>query len=61
MNIEEQLRQLSGRETKMHFNNAEVNPDTIRAIQINEIVPSCPENDLLFNKNETERNTKKVD
>ena len=46
MNIEQQLRQLSERETDMRFNNVEVNPDMIRAILINEIVPSCPENDF---------------
>lgn len=46
MNIEEQLRQLSERETDMHFNNVEVNPEIIRAIMINEVVPSCPEDDF---------------
>lgn len=30
----------------MHFNNVEVNPDIIRAIMINEVVPSCPEDDF---------------
>lgn len=46
MNIEEQLRRLSERETDMHFNNVEVNPEIIRAIMINEVVPSCPEDDF---------------
>ena len=46
MNIEEQLRQLSERETDMHFNNVEVNPEIIRAIMINEVVPPCPEDDF---------------
>lgn len=46
MNIKQQLRQLSERETDMHFNNVEVNPETIQAIMINEVVPSCPEEDF---------------
>ena len=46
MNIKQQLRQLSERETDMHFNNVEVNPETIQAIMINEVVPSSPEDDF---------------
>lgn len=46
MNIKQQLRQLSERETDMHFNNVEVNPEIIQAIMINEVVPSCPEKDF---------------
>ncbi|MBJ2196268.1 MAG: uracil-DNA glycosylase family protein [Muribaculaceae bacterium] len=46
MNIKQQLRQLSERETDMHFNNVEVNPEIIQAIMINEVVPSCPEEDF---------------
>ena len=46
MNIKQQLRQLSERETDMHFNNVEVNPEIIQAIMINEVVPSCPEDDF---------------
>ena len=46
MNIKQQLRQLSERETDMHFNNVEVNPKIIQAIMINEVVPSCPEEDF---------------
>lgn len=46
MNIKQQLRQLSERETDMHFNNVEVNPEIIQTIMINEVVPSCPEDDF---------------
>ena len=46
MNIKQQLRQLSERETDMHFNNVEVNPEIIQTIMINEVVPSCPEEDF---------------
>ena len=46
MNIKQQLRQLSERETDMHFNNVEVNPEIIQTIMINEVVPSSPEEDF---------------
>ena len=46
MNIKQQLRQLSERETDMHFNNVEVNPEIIQTIMINEVVPSSPEDDF---------------
>ena len=46
MNIEELLQQLLERKTDMRFNNVEINPNTIRAIMINEVVPSCPEDDF---------------
>ena len=46
MNIKQQLRQLSERETDMHFNNVEVNPEIIQTIMINEVVPSFPEDDF---------------
>ena len=46
MNIKQQLRQLSERETDMHFNNVEVNPKIIQTIMINEVVPSSPEEDF---------------
>lgn len=46
MNIKQQLRQLSERETDMHFNNVEVNSEIIQTIMINEVVPSSPEDDF---------------
>lgn len=46
MNIKQQLRQLSEKETDMHFNNVEVNPEIIQTIMINEVVPSSPEEDF---------------
>ena len=43
MNIEELLQQLLERKTDIRFKNVEINPNTIRSIMINEVVPSCPE------------------
>lgn len=46
MNIQKELQQFSAGETDMQFNNVDVAPETIRAIMINEVVPSCPEEDF---------------
>lgn len=46
MNIQKELQQLFAGETDMRFNNVDVAPETIRAIMINEVVPSCPEEDF---------------
>ncbi len=46
MNIQKELQQFSVGETDLRFNNVDVAPETIRAIMINEIVPSCPEEDF---------------
>lgn len=46
MNIQKELQQFSAGETDMQFNNVDVAPETIRTIMINEVVPSCPEEDF---------------
>lgn len=46
MNIQKELQQFSAGETDMQFNNVDVAPETIQAIMINEVVPSCPEDDF---------------
>lgn len=46
MNIEDVLKQFVGGETHLRFNNVEVTPETIRAIMINEVVPSHSEEDF---------------
>lgn len=46
MNIQKELQQLSTGKADMRFNNVDVAPETIRAIMINEVVPSCPEEDF---------------
>lgn len=46
MNIKEELQQSFISKTKLRFNDIEVNPETIRAIMINEVVPPCPEDDF---------------
>lgn len=40
MNIQKELQQFSAGEADMRFNNVDVAPETIRAIMINEVVPS---------------------
>lgn len=46
MNIQKKLQQFSGVETELRFNNVDIAPETIRAIMINEVVPSCSEEDF---------------
>lgn len=46
MNIQKELQRFFASEPNLRFNNVEVTPETIRAILINEIVPSCPEDDF---------------
>jgi len=46
MNIQKELQQLSAGEADMRFNNVDVASETIRTIMINEVVPSCPEEDF---------------
>lgn len=46
MNIQKELQQFSVGEADLRFNNVDIAPDTIRAIMINEVVPSCPEEDF---------------
>ena len=51
MNIQKELQQLSADEADMRFNNVDVAPETIRAIMINEVVPSCPEEEFYGKPN----------
>lgn len=46
MNIQKELQQFFAGEADMRFNNVDVAPETIHAIMINEVVPSCPEEDF---------------
>lgn len=46
MNIQKELQQFSADEADMRFNNVDVAPETIRAIMINEVVPSSSEEDF---------------
>lgn len=46
MNIEEVLKQFVGGENDLRFNDVEVIPEAIRAIMINEVVPSHSEDDF---------------
>lgn len=46
MNIQKELEQLSTVKTDLRFNDVDVMPETIYAIMINEIVPSCIEDDF---------------
>lgn len=46
MNVREELLRLSGSAANLRFNDIDVNPETIRAIMINEVVPPCPEDDF---------------
>ena len=46
MNIKSELQQLCGDTQNLRLNDVNIEPETIRAIMINEIVPSCPEDDF---------------
>lgn len=46
MNIKSELQQLCGDTQNLRLNDVNIEPETIRAIMINEIVPSCPEEDF---------------
>lgn len=46
MNIKSQLQQLCGDTEFLRLNDVNIEPETIRAIMINEVVPSCPEEDF---------------
>lgn len=46
MNIQKELEQLSTGKTDLRFNDVDVIPETIHAIMINEVVPSCIEDDF---------------
>lgn len=46
MNIKWELQQLCGDTQNLRLNDVNIEPETIRAIMINEVVPSCPEEDF---------------
>ena len=46
MNIKSELQQLCGDTQNLRLNDVNIEPGTIRAIMINEVVPSCPEEDF---------------
>lgn len=46
MNIKSELQQLCGDTRHRRLNDVNIEPETIRAIMINEVVPSCPEEDF---------------
>ncbi len=46
MNIKLELQQLCGDTQNLRLNDVNIEPETIRAIMINEVVPSCPEDDF---------------
>ena len=46
MNIKLELQQLCGDTQNLRLNDANIEPETIQAIMINEVVPSCPEDDF---------------
>ena len=46
MNIKSELQQLCGDTQNLRLNDVNIEPETIQAIIINEVVPSCPEDDF---------------
>ncbi|GFI06610.1 hypothetical protein IMSAGC006_01353 [Muribaculaceae bacterium] len=46
MNIKSELQQLCGDTQNLRLNDVNIEPETIPAIMINEVVPSCPEDDF---------------
>ena len=46
MNIKSELQQLCGDTQNLRLNDVNIEPETIRAIMINEVVPSCPAEDF---------------
>lgn len=46
MNIKSELQQLCGDIQNLRLNDVNIEPETIQAIMINEVVPSCPEDDF---------------
>ena len=51
MNIKLELQQLCGDTQNLRLNDVNIEPETIQAIMINEIVPSCPEEDFYGKPN----------
>lgn len=46
MNIKSELQQLCGDTQNLRLNDVNIEPETIQAIMINEVVPLCPEEDF---------------
>lgn len=46
MNIKSELQQLCGDTQNLRLSDVNIEPETIQAIMINEVVPSCPEDDF---------------
>lgn len=46
MNIKSELQQLCGDTQNLRLNDVNIEPETIQTIMINEVVPSCPEDDF---------------
>lgn len=46
MNIKSELQQLCWDTQNLRLNDVNIEPETIQAIMINEVVPSCPEEDF---------------
>ena len=46
MNNKSELQQLCGDTQNLRLNDVNIEPETIQAIMINEVVPSCPEDDF---------------
>lgn len=46
MNIKSELQQLCGDTQNLRLNDVNIEPETIQTIMINEVVPSCPEEDF---------------
>ncbi len=46
MNIKSELQQLCGDTQNLRLNDVNIEPETIRTIMINEVVPLCPEEDF---------------
>ncbi|MGM0341268.1 hypothetical protein [Enterococcus sp. AZ007] len=46
MNIKQELEAVFGADEQIHLNDIEIDPATIKAIMINEVVPAYPGNDF---------------
>ncbi len=57
MNIKSELQQLCGDTQNLRLNDVNIEPETIRAIMINEVVPSCPEEDFYGKPDSTYMST----
>jgi len=51
MNIKKELERFSASKTDLRLNDVDVKPEMIRAIMINEVVSSCPEDDIYGKPN----------